>query len=519
MPGRRLQRPVKRLLTRGLVLAVSLALNAPMGPAVAQQNIELPSLGEVAADDLSPANERKLGEAIMRQVRRDPSYLDDSETRDYLQNLGFMLVSSSPARYTDFQFFAIRDSTLNAFALLGGFIGVHTGLILTAQSESELASVLGHEIGHIAQRHVARMLSKQKESTAIAIGALLLALLAARSSSSSSSAITEAAIVGGQAAAIQQQLNFSREAEREADRIGFQILVDGGFDPRAMATFFGRMQQGTRIYESAAPEYLRSHPLTSDRMADIQSRLRETRTRQRPDSLDFQLVRARLRVLQDDTVQGARDAVAFFNAALRPDGSGADAVAYYGLAVAQLKLGEADAAAAAAQNARSRTRATSPMLDKIVSETRFVAAKTPEAQAAALTMARDAVGRFPVSRLTALHYVDLLQRSGRHDEVVNFLREQLALPRTDTAYYALLARSYAALNKKTLQHQATAEAYFQYGALQAAIEQLNFARRANDADYYVLSEVDARQRELQQRLKEERIEAGKERRPSEEKKK
>ena len=139
--------------------------------------------------------------------------------------------------------------------------------------------------------------------------------------------------------------------------------------------------------------------------------------------------------------------------------------------------------------------------------------------AAALTMARDAVGRFPVSRLTALHYVDLLQRSGRHDEVVNFLREQLALPRTDTAYYALLARSYAALNKKTLQHQATAEAYVQYGAVQAAIEQLNFARRANDADYYVLSEVDARQRELQQRLKEERQDAGRERRPSDEKKK
>ena len=512
---------MNRFLSRGIVLAVSLALNAPLAPAVAQsQNIELPSLGEVAADDLSPANERKLGEAIMRQVRRDPSYLDDADTRDYLNNLGFQLVSNSPARYTDFQFFAIRDSTLNAFALLGGFIGVHTGLILTAQSESELASVLGHEIGHIAQRHVARMLSKQKESMAIAIGALLVALLAARSSSSSSSALTEAAIMGGQAAALQQQLNFSREAEREADRVGFQILVDAGFDARAMATFFGRMQQGTRIYESAAPEYLRTHPITSDRMGDIQARLRETRTRQRADSLEFQLIRARLRVLQEDTVQGARDSVTYFNSILRPDApSASDAAAYYGLAVAHLKLGQADAAAAAAQTARNRTRATAPMLDKIVSETRYIAAKTPEAQAAAVALAREAAGRFPVSRLTALHYTDLLQRSGRDDEVVNYLREQLAIPRSDIAYYSLLARSYAALNKRTLQHQATAEAYLQYGATQAAIEQLTFARRANDADYYVLSEVDARLRELQQRLKEERIEAGRERRPAEEKKK
>jgi predicted Zn-dependent protease len=511
--------PVNRLLSRGIVLAVSLALNAPLVPAVAQtQNIELPSLGEVAADDLSPTNERKLGEAIMRQVRRDPSYLDDPDTRDYLNNLGFQLVSNSPARYTDFQFFAIRDSTLNAFALLGGFIGVHTGLVLTAQSESELASVLGHEIGHIAQRHVARMLSRQKESTAIAIGALLLALLAARSGSSSSGALTEAAIMGGQAAALQTQLNFSREAEREADRIGFQILVDTGFDARAMSTFFGRMQQGTRVYESAAPEYLRTHPITSDRMADIQARLRDTRTRQRADSLDFQLVRARLRVLQEDTVQGARDALAYFEAALRPEASTSDAALYYGLAVAHLKLGQADAAAAAAQNARNRTKATSPMLDKLVSETRYVAAKSPEAQASAVALARDTAARFPVSRLTALHYADLLQRSGRHDELVNYLREQLAIPRSDIAYYSLLARSYAALNKRTLQHQATAEAYLQFGATQAAIEQLNLARRANDADYYVLSEVDARLRELQQRLREERIEAGKERRPAEEKK-
>jgi predicted Zn-dependent protease len=511
---------VNRHLTRGIVVAVALALNAPLAPIRAQsQNIELPSLGEVAADDLSPANERKLGEAIMRQVRRDPSYLDDPDTREYLQGLGFQLVSNSPARYTDFQFFAIRDSTLNAFALLGGFIGVHTGLILTAQSESELASVLGHEIGHISQRHLARMLAKQRESTAIAIGALLLALLAARSSSSSSGALTEAAIVGGQAAAISQQLSFSREAEREADRIGLQILVDAGFDARAMATFFGRMQQGTRIYESAAPEYLRSHPLTSDRIADIQARLRETRTRQRADSLDFQLVRARLRVLQEDTTQGARDAMAYFNSQLKQQTAVSEVAAQYGVAVAALKLGQNDVALAAANTARQATRATSPMLDKIVSETRYVAAKTPEAQAAAVVLAREAAGRFPVSRLTALHYVDLLQRSARHDEVVSFMRDQLAIPRTETTYYGVLARSYAALNKRTLQHQATAEAYAQMGAIPAAIEQLNFARRANDADYYVLSEVDARQRELAQRLKEEREDAERNRRPSEEKKK
>ncbi len=170
---------------------------------------------------------------------------------------------------------------LNAFALPGGFIGVHTGLVLAAQSESELAGVMAHEIGHVTQRHIARMLAKQRESAALALGALLLALLASRAGGSSGGDLAQAAIVGTQAAMIQQQLNFSREAEREADRVGFQTLTDGGFDSRGMEGFFGRLQSGTRIYESAAPAYLRTHPMTVERISDMQNRTRNLRVKQR----------------------------------------------------------------------------------------------------------------------------------------------------------------------------------------------------------------------------------------------
>ncbi len=496
---------VPGLARRLIVTLLSCALAAPAGVApVRAQMPELPALGDVAADDLSPANERRFGEQIMRQVRRDPAYLPDPDTAEYLNTLGFKLVSMSPARHIDFEFFAVRDPMLNAFAFPGGFIGVHSGLVLGAANESELAAVLAHEIGHVEQRHIARMMAKQREGSYIAIGALLLALLAARSGSSSSGDAAQAAIMAGQAAAVQQQLNFSREAEREADRVGFQTLLGAGFDPAGMASFFTRLQQGTRIYESAAPEYLRTHPLTVERLSDIQNRARETRARPRPDSLDFHLVRSRLRVLQDEGPQGLRDSALYFRNQLDSRTASSLTAAYYGLALASMKLGEHATAVDAARNARLSSQAPSPMLDKIVSQTLYAAARTDAERVAAVRLAREAIARYPVSRLTALHYADLLQKDGQDEAAVAYLREQLALSRSDPRLFELLARSYERLGRRTLQHQATAELYLLLGSAPAAIDQLQLARRANDADFYTLSEVDARLRQLNQQLREYR---------------
>ncbi len=502
---------VPNLASRFLSLALTAALTAQPAaiPVVRAQSQDLPSLGDAGGDDLSPGNERRLGEAIMREVRRDPDYMDDPDSTEYLNNLGFKLVAASPARYTDFGFFLVRDPMMNAFALPGGFIGVHSGLVLTAQSESELAAVLAHEIGHVSQRHIARMIAKQRDSGLIAIGALLLAILASRSGSSSSGQMTEAAIAAGQAAAIQQQLNFSRENEREADRVGFQILNDAGFDVTAMASFFTRLQQGSRIYESAAPAYLRTHPLTVERIADIQTRVRELKPHPHPDSLDFQLVRARLRVLQDDSVQGARDALDYFKGQLKNHSTPSEAAANYGAAVAALKLNQPAVAVEYAQTARKLARTPSAMLDKIVADARYAAAQSDAERADAVRVARDATVRFPISRLTAINYADLLQKSGQHEAAVAYLREQLALPKSEPQYYELLARSYAALDRKALQHQATAEMYLLQGSLPGAIDQLQSARKANDADFYVMSEIDARLRQLTQKLREQREELAK----------
>jgi predicted Zn-dependent protease len=275
-----------------------------------------------------------------------------------------------------------------------------------------------------------------------------------------------------------------------------------------MAVFFGRMQQASRIYESGtSPAYLRTHPLTVERISDMQTRVSEARVRQRADSLDFTLLRARLRVVQDPTVQGARDAQVHFSTQLQNKTAASEAAAQYGLATALLRLNEPQRAYEAAVAARRLARDQySPMLDKLVTETRFAAARTPAERAAALAQARDATTKYPLSRLTAMNYVDLLQRDNRHDEAVAYLRDQIALPRSDSNYFAMLARSYAVLGQRTLQHQAVAEAYLLMGATPAAVEQLQLARKAADADFYVMSEVDARLRQLSQQLREQREE-------------
>ena len=284
-----------------VVLAIAFAPRA-----FAQSSVQtLPDLG--GGDTvLSPTLERKIGESIMREIRfRDPTYLDDPEITDYLATVGSRLAGARQ----DLEFFAIRDSTVNAFALPGGFVGVHTGLITTAETESELASVLAHEVSHVTQRHIARMLSQQQQMQMPMMVALAAAILLGRSRPD----LAIGAAAGAQAAGVQASLSYSRDFEREADRIGLQRLDDAGFDVHAMAAFFEKMQRSTRVSEdSTLPGYFRTHPVTSERIADVQNKAASMPYRQHPDSAEFQFVRAKLRAEQGD----ARDAARHFQTTL-----------------------------------------------------------------------------------------------------------------------------------------------------------------------------------------------------------
>jgi len=214
---------VRRRLTAAAVAVALVIAPLPAAPpgvsrAAAQS---LPDLGDASQTNFSAAQERKLGETIIRQVRASGAYLNDPEVNDYLNELGHRLVAASKDVKQDFEFFGVPDPQVNAFALPGGYVGVHTGLILLTQTESELAAVLAHEITHVTQHHMARALAAQKDSMLMSLAGLALAILAARGGGNSSGEAASAAIAATQALTIQNQINFTRENEYEADRIGF----------------------------------------------------------------------------------------------------------------------------------------------------------------------------------------------------------------------------------------------------------------------------------------------------------
>lgn len=487
------------LTTRAFILVVLLSVGSVVITPPHLHAQPLPSLGDVARTELTPLMERRLGEQIMRDVRRDRSYLDDAPVVEYLNDFGAMLVSAHPdargeANFSYF-FFPVRDRMLNAFALPGGFIGVHTGLVLASASESELGSVLAHEIGHVAQRHIARMLGNQRQDSLISLASILASIIVAGSSPDAAQALA----LGGQGVAIQRQLNFSRDAEREADRIGLQIMRSAGLDTSGMVSFFGRVQNATRSYSDGAPVYLRTHPLTTERIADIRARTSDERYRQRADSPDFHLIQARVRVLQDPSPQGLREAATVFEGQLRQQAPQQVGAAQYGLALVALREGSPERAQALLDKAGASVGSNSPVLSSLAIEIKLAAGKAAEAAAIA-----DAVRtQFPLSRGIARQYADALLAAGRIDDAVRYLRDQTQLYREDAKLQDQLARAYAAQGKNALQHLALAEAYALNGSLPAAIEQLGIARRAPDASFHDLSVIDAREREFKARWNEE----------------
>ncbi len=288
------------------LLAASLALGLP-----AQAQVRLPALGESATDDLSVSAERQLGLEIMRQARSDPALLDDAVLLAYVQSLWQPLVDAARQRgditaATDelfaWELFLVLDRSVNAFALPGGFVGVHLGLINLTQTPDQLASVLAHELAHVTQRHIARSISVQQSSTLLSVAAILLGVLAA--SRANNADMANAAVMGGQGVAAQGQLNFSRDMEREADRIGFGLLSGAGFSTGGMAGMFERMDNATRLSDNNAFPYLRSHPLTIERISEARSRTLVTGAGPSGPPLLHALMQARARVLMDSSVQG-----------------------------------------------------------------------------------------------------------------------------------------------------------------------------------------------------------------------
>lgn len=327
----------------------ALGLVACMGTLAANpQTAGLPALGD--DHSISVGAERQLGDRIARELYRDPDFLEDAVLDEYIQQLWGPLLQAAVARGElspelqarfAWRLLLGRDRSVNAFALPGGYLGVHLGLIAVVTSRDELASVLAHELSHVTQRHIARGMSEQAKMTPWVIGSMILGALAASQSAQGAQAL----IVGGQAAAIQNQLSYTRDMEREADRVGYGILVDAGYDPAGFVGMFGKLQQAAALNDNGAFPYLRSHPLTTERMADMQARQQLNSPVKHPVvDMAHTMMAARAKVMS----QGDPDALKAWTQGVRDlpaDATDSNRVAtLYAATLAHLKLQEQSSA-------------------------------------------------------------------------------------------------------------------------------------------------------------------------------
>jgi len=444
---------------------------------------ELPDLGDYSETIIGAHEESIIGSQILQQVYQSDSVINDVEIEDYLYNLTNKLVRASDYSGNRLTFFIVNDSSINAFAMLGNVIGIHTGLILSANSESELASVLAHEIAHITQRHLARMIGKlQKDSFKSYLG-LGLALLLARSNPD----LARGALTVSQALGVQTALNYTRENEKEADRVGIQILDKAGFDVRGSIDFFKTLQKGNRYSIGAAPSFLRTHPITSERISDIEDRIKEHPYKQRMDDPSFHFVKGKIRVfLQDKKIVKKQLEINVKNKTFV-----SELGERYALAYAYLLNEDFDDAQRELKWLKNKNL-NNPMIEQLNIE--FLI-KKGEINAAYEAI-KKALKKYPNYRAFVYELANYLIEMNLIKDAIKFIQNYLLAYSSDPELYKLLAKAYSLNGNQLLQHESLSHSFYYRYNLQEAITQMDMAVRS-DGNFYEKSRVEARLKQLQ----------------------
>ena len=494
-----------------LAIALSAALMLSL-PVRAQVN--LPALGDAVSQDLDVSDERRLGDQIMRQIRLDPDYLDDPLLLEYVQGIWNPLVAAAKqlgqigddtVQRFAWETFLVRDRSVNAFALPGGFVGVHLGLIAMTGAPDELASVLGHELSHVTQRHIARRIAGDSRNSLLATAGLIVGLLAAAKSSNPDMA--NAAIVGSQAAAQAASLAFSRDMEREADRVGFNVMTRAGFTASGMYSMFERMEQAYHLMDSGGYPYLRSHPLTSERIGEARARM-GTGLVERPRGLaEHALMAARAKVLMETKAE-AWAQLQNLDAGVRESregkaGNGFEQLgARYASALASMRMRDWSRAEAALRSAGLLLQmlGSDPHSARVLQLARAELAQAREQAAAGYAalepLAQDRSRVLMVERARlALVDADL----GAARRAADDLQTHVSLAPRDALAWLLLAQLWERLGQPLRAVRALGETRAAVGDLNGAIDRLRSGlrqSRGRDADQIEAAVIDARLRSL-----------------------
>ncbi len=443
---------------------------------VLDKKINLPDMGDSSGTIISPAEEKELGEAFFRSLHAQVEISQDPEVLEYIQDIGRRLVVNSDNPGAPFHFFVVQENDINAFAGPGGYIGVNSGLIVLTEAESELASVMAHEIAHVTQRHLYRAAEKANQ---MSIPVMAATIAAAVLLGSQSPALGQAALMVGMGANIQFQIDFTRENEMEADRVGMQTLHESKYDPRSMPTFFERLQQSSRYYGKDIPEFLRTHPVTASRISDTRGRADNYPYKQYADSLSYQLIKAKLQVIASkDIVEASK----YFQVRLTQGTAEQKMVAQYGLGLLALK----------AQNFSSAEKIFQELSKQFPNQPHYATALARTALEAkdfklALSRYQKLTEIFPENQSIKLEYIKALVKSGEpalaRKQLTTLTYETQKLP----VYYELLAQVYSDLKQPAESHRYLAEYYYATGEIQDAIEQIRLALKSKKMEPHLVS--------------------------------
>ncbi len=444
-------------------------------------DIELPDIGDSTGTLMTPQQEMELGAAFYRNLHAQMEINSDLEVTDYIQSLGSKLTANSDTPAQPFTFFVVNQQVINAFAGPGGYIGVNSGLILLSEEESELASVLAHEISHVTQRHLFQTF---QAASRMAIPSALAMLGAALIGAKGGGDAAMAAMMAAKGASQQYQIDFTRDNEVEADRVDMQIMSKSEFNPRSMPAFFERMQQSTRFAGNRIPEFLLTHPVTVARISDTRDRSEHFAYKQYPDSMAYQIIRAKLRVITAPSPRNALDY--FLTMHNRGTGQQQDVMAY-GTALAQSKLGQTEKAKATFQ----RLVQTYPHQSQFMNALAGTEMDAKNFHKAA-ELYELALQRFPDNQAMTLNYVRALlntQQAAKARQLLHgFLKHHPPTPDV----YELMAETYSKLGMEGESHRYYAEGYYLLGQTKSALLQLQLAKRVAGNNFYLNSVIDER---------------------------
>ena len=454
--------------------------------AITTQN--LPDIGDSAGSVVSPEFERRLGQAIMRNVRQSADVTQDPEVESYIQSIGYQLVSNSDDNEIPFIFFVVKDPVINAFAMPGGVVGVNSGVIINTDTESELAGVMAHEISHVTQRHMARTF-EAADKFSLPILAAMIGAVALGIANPEAGKAAFAAVAG---LGTQYQINFTRANEEEADRIGMQLLARAGYDPFGMPKFFEKLQQMTRINRGNAPDFLQTHPLTSSRIADSIARAEQCPPHEHHSTANYKLMRAKLTA---NSFGNPKEAVQFFEERLNADGYPDIDSARYGYVIA---LTNADNFPKAREQLGALLSKNNENITYLLAAARLELAQRNFQ--AAITIYQQAAKLYPDYRPLVYGYARALLDAGQSDEALTLIRNYAKNHEPDVTYYDLLSQAEADAGSEAEAGIAKAEYYYLTGSTKLAIDRLKFAQHQTSLTYHQQERIKARLEELEYEL-------------------